>query len=289
MRPEPAVSGAAPGKRRAVRTESLHSRGRKRLFSALASAPSLTGLAVLVIAAVGAAVSQQEAVGASIALHGTAGTPRDIPEAASQESPASAADQAAATERLSGRARAVSRDSQREALQDAAEAELQAEAESRAKERNAALAALAASAERRASQIAANQWQLPLPARSYRLTSRFGECSYLWANCHTGLDLSAPSGTRISAVAPGVVTEVGYAGSYGYRTIIRLPGGTKMWYCHQTSYTVSVGQEVAAGELIGYVGSTGNSTGSHLHLEVHPAGRGAVDPLEVALARGLRF
>ena len=119
-------------------------------------------------------------------------------------------------------------------------------------------------------------WQLPVAG--YHLTARFGMSSGLWAHGHTGLDFAAPQGTPIRAVAPGVVTAVGYDGAYGDKTEIRLDEGTVLWFCHQSGTEVRVGQRVSPGQLIGYVGSTGNVTGPHLHLEVHPHGGGPVDP-----------
>ena len=117
-----------------------------------------------------------------------------------------------------------------------------------------------------------------LPVRGYHLTGRFGQVSGLWAHFHTGLDFAAPSGTDIRSIAPGVVLSTGYEGAYGNRTEIRLLDGTVLWYCHQTSYVVHPGEHVRAGELIGHVGSTGNTTGPHLHLEVHPHGGDPIDP-----------
>ena len=117
-----------------------------------------------------------------------------------------------------------------------------------------------------------------LPVRSYHLTGRFGQVSGLWSHFHTGLDFAAPSGTEIRSVAPGVVESTGYEGAYGNRTEIRLDDGTVLWYCHQTSYVVHPGERVRVGELIGYIGSTGNTTGPHLHLEVHPHDGAAIDP-----------
>ena len=151
-------------------------------------------------------------------------------------------------------------------------------AEKQAKERNAALAQLAASAEKQAGLIARNSWQLPVTRGAYHLTCGFGECSGLWSHCHTGLDFAAPSGTPILAVAGGTVTETGSAGAYGNRTIETLADGTEIWYCHQTAFAVRVGQTVSAGELIGGVGATGNTTGPHLHLEVRPGAGDPVDP-----------
>lgn len=117
-----------------------------------------------------------------------------------------------------------------------------------------------------------------LPVRGYHLTGRFGQVSGLWAHFHTGLDFAAPSGTEIHSIAPGVVQSTGYDGAYGNKTQIRLDDGTVLWYCHQTSYVVRPGERVGTGELIGYVGSTGNTTGPHLHLEVHPHGGEPIDP-----------
>ena len=79
------------------------------------------------------------------------------------------------------------------------------------------------------------------------------------------------------------MTEVGYDGAYGNKTVIRLEDGTELWYCHQSSQSVSVGDHVSAGDVIGAVGSTGNTTGPHLHLEVRPGGGDPIDP-EIALA-----
>ncbi|QNN55032.1 M23 family metallopeptidase [Nocardioides mesophilus] len=127
-----------------------------------------------------------------------------------------------------------------------------------------------------------------MSAGVYHLTSRFGECSYLWSRCHTGLDFAAPTGTTISAVAAGTVTEAGYAGAYGNRTIVTLEDGTELWYCHQNSFGVSVGDTVRPGDLIGYVGSTGNVTGPHLHLEVRPGAGDPVDPFQALLVHGIQ-
>ena len=189
---------------------------------------------------------------------------------------------------LSGRERAVSRDSQRAALQDAAEEDLQAVAEKQARERNAALAQLAASAEKQAGLMARDAWQLPVAHGAYHLTSRFGQCSALWSHCHTGLDFAGPTGTPIHAVASGTITELGSAGAYGNRTIETLEDGTEVWYCHQSAFAAKVGQKVAAGQVIGAIGATGNTTGPHLHLEVRPGAGDPVDPFAALVAHGLK-
>lgn len=122
-----------------------------------------------------------------------------------------------------------------------------------------------------------------VPVADYRLTGRFGDSDSLWASSHTGLDFAAPEGTPVRAVAAGVVRSTSYDWSYGATTVLTLEDGTEVWFCHQSEQLVSVGERVAAGQVIGAVGSTGNVTGPHLHLEVRPAGGEPVDP-ELALA-----
>ncbi len=181
---------------------------------------------------------------------------------------------------------ALSRDSERQALQDRADQRLQAATEQQAQERNAALKSLGRAAEKHALQIAKNQWHLP--TSGYHLTARFGMAGGLWSSNHTGLDFAAPSGTPIVAVANGTITETGYAGAYGNRTIETLEDGTELWYCHQTSIDVKKGDTVSGGQQIGAVGSTGNTTGPHLHLEVRPGGGDPVDPFQALVVHGVR-
>lgn len=130
--------------------------------------------------------------------------------------------------------------------------------------------------------------QVVLPVASYRLTGRFGDRSSLWSTVHTGLDFAAPTGTPIRAIAAGRVVSTGFDGPYGNKTVVRLPDGTELWFCHQSSIAVHAGERVRPGEVIGEVGSTGNVTGPHVHLEVHPGGGDPVDPMPWLQARGLR-
>jgi len=124
---------------------------------------------------------------------------------------------------------------------------------------------------------------------SYTITGTFGQAGSMWSSgYHTGLDFAAPTGTLIKAIHSGTVTEAGWAGSYGYRTIITLDDGTELWFCHQSSISVSVGQKVATGDVIGRIGATGNVTGPHLHLEVHPNGQSTgIDPMTWLRSKGL--
>jgi murein DD-endopeptidase MepM/ murein hydrolase activator NlpD len=129
---------------------------------------------------------------------------------------------------------------------------------------------------------------LVLPVRGYRLTGRFGDRSGLWSSVHTGLDFAASYGAPIRSIGVGVVTATGYDGRYGNKTVVRLADGTELWFCHQSAVDVEVGEHVRPGQVIGAIGTTGNVTGPHLHLEVHPSGDGPVDPLSWLRARGVR-
>ncbi len=100
------------------------------------------------------------------------------------------------------------------------------------------------------------------------ITSRFGVSSRVRSSTHTGLDISAASGTPIKAAAAGTVSFAGYKGSFGNMLAINHGNGVQTYYCHCSKLYASVGQSVAQGETVAAVGSTGNSTGPHLHLEV---------------------
>ncbi|WP_326597712.1 M23 family metallopeptidase [Streptomyces sp. NBC_01803] len=160
------------------------------------------------------------------------------------------------------------------------------EAEAAAAEEAAAVAEAerAAEEERRREREEAERLEqlrasFTLPLNDYRLSTYFGESGSMWQTTHTGTDFAAPTGTPVKNVHTGTVTEAAWAGSYGYRVIVELEDGTEVWYCHLSSMSVSTGQEIVTGDTVGRVGSTGNSTGPHLHLEVRPGGDTAIDPL----------
>ena len=258
----------APGRRKASR----HSGTRRRLFPGLPPLPIAVGVAALAISAGGAItvsnpalVSGDSRIAGASALNGTS--------------------DAASTSLLNDRTAAVSRDSRRDALEDAADEKLVEQAEQQARERNAALAKFAKQAEAQAAKIALNQWVLPVDG--YHLTATFGEWG-LWSSYHTGLDFAADYGAPIKAMAGGEVTEVGYDGSYGNKVVITLDDGTELWFCHMSDFATSTGEEVRAGDVIGYLGDTGNTTGPHLHLEVRPGAGDPVDPYAAMLVHGLQ-
>jgi murein DD-endopeptidase MepM/ murein hydrolase activator NlpD len=96
---------------------------------------------------------------------------------------------------------------------------------------------------------------------------------------HNGVDIPAASGTTVRAAGRGVVAFAGWnAGGYGNLVVIRHRLGFESWYAHLSSVTASVGEAVGGGTRIGYVGSTGHSTGPHLHFEVRHFGT-PIDPV----------
>ncbi len=265
--PPAPVASPAPGRRKA----SKHSGSRGPLFRGLPPVPVVLGIAALTVSAGGAVVvsdpaltaASDDRVMAASALGGASGQ--------------------SSNDLLSDRG-TVSRNGDRRAFAKTAESPLVAEAEELSKQRDAALAEFAALAERQSKKIALNRWVLPVnPSVT---TATFGEYG-LWASYHTGLDFNGSEGQEFMSIANGVVTSVGYDGSYGNKTVVTLEDGTEIWYCHQSSFGVSEGEEVRSGEVIGSIGSTGNVTGSHLHLEVRPGGGDPVDPYAAFLVHGV--
>jgi murein DD-endopeptidase MepM/ murein hydrolase activator NlpD len=106
------------------------------------------------------------------------------------------------------------------------------------------------------------------PVPGYRLSYAFGEKNHRYAcGWHTGDDYAAKTGTPIVAVVSGTVIRTDWGKAYGNWTQIRGDDGHVWVYCHQSRRAVKKGQRVKAGQVIGYVGATGNVTGPHLHLE----------------------
>ena len=98
------------------------------------------------------------------------------------------------------------------------------------------------------------------------------------ARAHRGLDFAAPYGSPVVTTSAGIVARAGWMGGYGNCVIVDHGGGVETRYGHLSAITVAPGQQVSQGALLGYVGSTGRSTGPHLHYEVRINGA-AVNPL----------
>jgi len=145
------------------------------------------------------------------------------------------------------------------------------------------VAAIKKAAVRKARAAAAAQlaraWVWPLASPTFG--ARFGAAGPLWASGqHTGQDFPARSGTSVRAAASGVVVFTGVDGPYGNVVHLQHKDGSQTWYGHLSKIVVKKGQKVTTKQQIGNVGSTGNSTGPHLHFEVRPSATAApIDPL----------
>ncbi|MFG1664834.1 transglycosylase family protein [Streptomyces sp. Y7] len=114
----------------------------------------------------------------------------------------------------------------------------------------------------------------------------------LWSKgYHTGVDFAVPTGTSVKSVGSGKVVSAGWEGSFGYQVVIRHADGRYTQYAHLSAISVRDGQSVGAGQRIGRSGSTGNSTGPHLHFEVRtgPGFGSDVDPVAYLRAGGVRI
>jgi murein DD-endopeptidase MepM/ murein hydrolase activator NlpD len=124
------------------------------------------------------------------------------------------------------------------------------------------------------------------PGTQYRKTGSSWSKGY-----HTGVDFAVPTGTSVKAVGAGKVVTAGWGGSFGYQVVIRHSDGRYTQYAHLSAISVKSGQTVGGGQRIGRSGSTGNSTGPHLHFEVRtgPGFGSDVDPLAYLRAGGVRI
>ena len=207
------------------------------------------------------------------------------------------AQQAAKEEQEAAQANLKSQEAEVSALIDqlaAQEDQLEAEEAKLQAAANAADAEIAAAERELAAQInnvvSESGFMWPLPGY-YNLSSLFaGRIHPITGKPqhHTGIDIPAPSGTDILAAKSGVVTTSTYNNSYGNYVVVSHSDGTSTLYAHMNRRNATVGQTVSQGQVIGYVGTTGSSTGNHLHLEVRVNGS-RVDPtryFSVALYMG---
>ncbi|MFE4665907.1 peptidoglycan DD-metalloendopeptidase family protein [Streptomyces sp. NPDC056716] len=133
----------------------------------------------------------------------------------------------------------------------------------------------------------AREWVAPV--ETYELSAGFGSGGARWANRHTGQDFAVPIGTPVRAVGAGRVVRVSCGGAFGIQVVLQHPGGYYTQYAHLASVAVDQGERVVPGRWIGQAGTTGNSTGPHLHFEVRitPELGSGVDPMPWLGARGV--
>ena len=129
------------------------------------------------------------------------------------------------------------------------------------------------------------------PVESYELSAAFGSGGLRWANQHTGQDFAVPIGTPVRAVGEGRVARVSCGGAFGMEIVVRHADGYYTQYAHLASVAVDQGDRVDTGQWIGQTGTTGNSTGPHLHFEVRLTAEmgSALDPVPWLEARGVRL
>jgi murein DD-endopeptidase MepM/ murein hydrolase activator NlpD len=145
--------------------------------------------------------------------------------------------------------------------------------------RASALAAAKAKADAAEQKLRESATRCEMMISGYHITATFGQGGSRWARNHTGTDFAAPIGTRIGAVMKGVVIFADWAGPYGRQVQVRHEDGTVTWYNHMSKFSVEVGETVYAGDEVGRVGMTGNTTGPHLHFEVRPGGGDPINPM----------
>ncbi|MBN0043245.1 peptidoglycan DD-metalloendopeptidase family protein [Streptomyces actuosus] len=127
------------------------------------------------------------------------------------------------------------------------------------------------------------------PVETYQLSAGFGSGGARWAHRHTGQDFAVPIGTPVRAAGAGQVVKVSCGGAFGIEIVLQHPGGYYTQYAHLAAVTVDQGQRVVAGQWIGQSGTSGNSTGPHLHFEVRvtPEMGSALDPVPWLAERGV--
>ncbi|MEE1940921.1 M23 family metallopeptidase [Streptomyces sp. TRM 70361] len=179
-------------------------------------------------------------------------------------------------------------DASRERAGAAGSAEDASATRAAAKERAAKERAADRSADRTAQRRAASGYTAPYEGA--RTTTPYKASGTAWSSgSHSGIDFPVPTGTAIRSVGPGTVVTAGWGGAYGNQVVIRHKDGRYTQYAHLSSLGVAPGQSVGAGDRIGLSGSTGNSTGPHLHFEARTgADYGSdIDPIAYLRSKGI--
>ncbi|MGW5421163.1 M23 family metallopeptidase [Streptomyces sp. NPDC003943] len=160
---------------------------------------------------------------------------------------------------------------------------------SRSAERSAATTSAPAAAPASAATTSSSGWVVPLNGG---ISTPYKQPGSMWSSgYHTGVDFIADTGTAVHAVGPGTVYSAGWGGAYGNQIVIQHADGTFSQYGHLSSISVSAGQTVTGGQVIGLSGSTGNSTGPHLHFEMRtgPDYGSDIDPLAALRQHGVNI
>ncbi|MEU7294476.1 M23 family metallopeptidase [Streptomyces exfoliatus] len=189
---------------------------------------------------------------------------------------------------LADRLNAQAAAQEQEAFEAAAKAKAQAEAKRKAEARAKEIREAEQRAAREAERRRLNSFQLPV-AGSY-VSTGYQTGGSLWSSgSHSGVDFHAAYGSSVVSVGSGTVVEAGWGGAYGNNIVIRMNDGTYTQYGHLSSIGVYVGQTVEPGERIGISGSTGNSTGPHLHFEARTTAEygSDINPVAYLRARGV--
>ncbi|MCM2387360.1 M23 family metallopeptidase [Streptomyces albipurpureus] len=174
----------------------------------------------------------------------------------------------------------------REAL---ARMEAAAEARRKAEARAQEIREAKERADREAERQRLNAYRLPVVGTHVTTDYRAGGGQWS-SGSHTGIDFRASTGTPVVAVGAGTVVEAGWGGAYGYNVVLKMNDGSYTQYGHLSSLSVSVGQRMMPGDQLGRAGSTGNSSGAHLHFEARTgADYGSdVNPLAYLRAHGVK-
>ena len=241
-----------------------------------------------------ARVQQAGADAAARAARDEATAAEEAAQAAKAEADTQLANQQAAVEEVTAQKAAL-----QQQLQDAEVRLLELQGARNAYEAWVAQKAAEEAAARAAEEAARNQAVADVATDSTGsgyarpATGRTSSCfGARWGVTHYGVDIAAPIGTPVYAAGSGVVQRAGTATGFGFAVYIRGDDGAVTVYGHVNRYFVAAGDRVSAGEQIAEVGNRGQSTGPHLHFEVHPSGAmygGQIDPAPWLRARGINF
>ncbi|MBW5421313.1 peptidoglycan DD-metalloendopeptidase family protein [Streptomyces sp. BG9H] len=239
--------------------------------AALTTTGVIGGLAAPALAAADDAALEHTGLTQAISVGDSLADSIDAQAAAQRQ----AADDAAAAKLAEAAAKKRAAEDKRKAE---AEAKAKAKKEREAKERAA----------REAERKRLNTYVSPISG-SY-VSTGYQTGGAMWSSgSHTGVDFHAGSGTKVQAVGAGTVVEAGWGGAYGNNVVIKMNDGTYTQYGHMSSLSVTVGQTVTPGQQIGLSGSTGNSSGPHLHFEARtgPDYGSDIDPVAYLRAHGV--